>query len=130
MFPFTAAGETTLSILRALSEMRQKGFENDLDGIDLRTFRTGDKISLGNIQLEPIHVDHSVPGSYGFLVHTSSGTIAYSGDFRAHGSKSSLTTDFVDAAKNSNPEIFFLEGKMLVKGDLRPEKEVLKNRDK
>ncbi len=29
-------GETTLSILRALSEMRQKGFENDLDGIDFR----------------------------------------------------------------------------------------------
>ena len=118
-------GETTLSILRALSEMRQKGFENDLDGIDLRTFRTGDKISLGNIQLEPIHVDHSVPGSYGFLVHTSSGTIAYSGDFRAHGSKSTLTTDFVDNAKKSPPEIFLCEGTNLVRGDLRTEQEVL-----
>ena len=122
-------GETTLSILRALSEMRQKGFENDLDGIDLRTFRTGDKISLGNIQLEPIHVDHSVPGSYGFLVHTSSGTIAYSGDFRAHGSKSSLTTDFVDAAKKSEPEIFLCEGTNLVRGDLRTEQEVLEKSD-
>src|SRR5881296_2516313 len=44
-------GETTLAILLTLSEMRQKGFENDLDGLDFRTFRTGDKISLGNIQL-------------------------------------------------------------------------------
>jgi len=118
-------GETTLAILRTLSEMRQKGFENDLDGLDFRTFRTGDKISLGNIQLEPIHVDHSVPGSYGFLVHTSSGTIAYSGDFRAHGSKSTLTTDFVDNAKKSPPEIFLCEGTNLVRGDLRTEQEVL-----
>ena len=122
-------GETTLAILRTLSEMRQKGFENDLDGIDFRTFRTGDKISLGGIQLEPIHVDHSVPGSYGFLVHTSSGTIAYSGDFRAHGSKSSLTTDFVDAAKKSEPEIFLCEGTNLVRGDLRTEQEVLEKSD-
>ncbi|TMI50598.1 MBL fold metallo-hydrolase [Candidatus Bathyarchaeota archaeon] len=118
-------GETTLAILRTLSEMRQKGFENDLDGLDFRTFRTGDKISLGNIQLEPIHVDHSVPGSYGFLVHTSSGTIAYSGDFRAHGSKSTLTTDFVDNAKKSPHEIFLCEGTNLVRGDLRTEQEVL-----
>ena len=122
-------GETTFAILRTLSEMRQKGFENDLDGIDFRTFRTGDKISLGGIQLEPIHVDHSVPGSYGFLVHTSSGTIAYSGDFRAHGSKSSLTTDFVDAAKKSEPEIFLCEGTNLVRGDLRTEQEVLEKSD-
>jgi len=118
-------GETTLAILRTLSEMRQKGFENDLDGIEFRTFRTGDKISLGNIQVEPIHVDHSVPGSYGFLVHTSNGTIAYSGDFRAHGSKSSLTTDFVDCAKKSPPEMFLCEGTNLVRGDLRTEQEVL-----
>ena len=122
-------GETTFAILRTLSEMRQKGFENDLDGIDFRTFRTGDKNSLGGIQLEPIHVDHSVPGSYGFLVHTSSGTIAYSGDFRAHGSKSSLTTDFVDAAKKSEPEIFLCEGTNLVRGDLRTEQEVLEKSD-
>jgi ribonuclease J len=118
-------GETTLTILRTLSEMRPKGFENDLDGIDFRTFRTGDKISFGDIQLEPIHVDHSVPGSYGFLVHTSNGNIAYSGDFRAHGSKASLTADFVDAARKSRPQIFLCEGTNLVRGDLRTEQEVL-----
>ncbi len=122
-------GETTLTILRTLSEMRQKGFENDLEGIDFKTFRTGDRLDFGQIQLEPIHVDHSVPGSYGFLISTSKGTIAYSGDFRAHGSKSSLTTDFVNAASKSEPEMFLCEGTNLVRGDLRTEQEVFEKSD-
>lgn len=118
-------GETTLSILKTLSEMRPRGFENDLEGIGFKAFRTGDSLSFGKIQLEPIHVDHSIPGSYGFLVHTSKGTIAYSGDFRAHGPKSNMTKDFVDAAERSEPELFLCEGTNLVRGDLRTEQEVL-----
>ena len=122
-------GETTLTILRTLSEMRQKGFENDLDGIDFKTFRTGDKLDFGKIQLEPVHVDHSIPGSYGFLIHTSTGTVAYSGDFRAHGPKSGLTHDFVETAEGARPELFLCEGTNLVRGDLRTEQEVLEKSD-
>src|SRR6266480_306017 len=118
-------GETTLSILKTLSEMRPRGFENDLEGIEFRAFRTGDNVSFGKIQLEPIHVDHSIPGSYAFLVHTSRGTIAYSGDFRSHGPKSNMTKDFSDAAERSEPELFLCEGTNLVRGDLRTEQEVL-----
>ena len=118
-------GETTLTILKALSEMRPKDFENDLEGIDFRTFRTGDRIGFGKLDVEPLHVDHSVPGSYGFLIHTSNGTIAYSGDFRAHGTAAHLTQDFTRAAEKSNPEIFLCEGTNLVRGDLRTEQEVL-----
>src|SRR6266568_2216272 len=118
-------GETTLSILKTLSEMRPRGFENDLEGIEFKTFRTGDNVSFGKIQLEPIHVDHSIPGSYAFLVHTSRGTIAYSGDFRSHGPKSNMTKDFSDAAERSEPELFLCEGTNLVRGDLRTEQEVL-----
>ena len=122
-------GETTLTILKALSEMRPKGFENDLDAIDFKTFRTGDKIDFGTMKLEPIHVDHSIPGSYGFLIQTSNGTIAYSGDFRSHGSMASLTQDFVTTAAKSEPEMFLCEGTNLVRGDLRTESEVLEKSD-
>src|SRR5947209_8304772 len=118
-------GETTLSILKTLSEMRPRGFENDLEGIEFKSFRTGDNLSFGKIQLEPIHVDHSIPGSYAFLVHTSRGTIAYSGDFRSHGPKSNMTKEFSDAAERSEPELFLCEGTNLVRGDLRTEQEVL-----
>lgn len=117
-------GETTLVILKALSEMRPKGFENDLEEIEFKTFRTGDTFNFGSLELSPVHVDHSVPGSYGFLIHTSGGNIAYSGDFRSHGTMAKLTTDFVDAAKKSEPEVFLCEGTNLVRGDLRTEQEV------
>src|SRR5437870_4230922 len=43
-------GETTLSILKTLSEMRPRGFENDLEGIEFKTFRTGDNVSFRKIR--------------------------------------------------------------------------------
>jgi len=117
-------GETTKLILEATSGMRQGGFENNLSGIQFKTFRTGDTLDFGAIKVEPVHVDHSVPGSYGFLVHMSSGTIAYSGDFRAHGPRADMTFDFADKARAREPRLFLCEGTNLVRGDLRTESEV------
>src|SRR6266851_756079 len=118
-------GETTKMILEALSTARPGGFENDLEGIQLKTFRTGDRMKVGGIEVEPVHVDHSMPGSYGFIVHTSIGTFAYSGDFRAHGPRSDMTQDFSEKAEQSNPELFLCEGTNLVRGDLQSEAEVV-----
>ncbi len=122
-------GETTKLILETLTATRQPGFENDLSGINFKTFRTGDKINLGALEVEPVHVDHSVPGSYGFLVHSSAGTIAYSGDFRAHGPRSDMTSDFAAKAEQAEPRMFLCEGTNLVRGDLRTEGEVLEKVD-
>ncbi len=117
-------GETTRLIMEAMSGVRQSGFENNLAGIEFKTFRTGDKLDLGRIRIEPVHVDHSVPGSYGFLVHTSDGTVAYSGDFRAHGPRADMTNDFAKRAHSCEPALFLCEGTNLVRGDLRTESEV------
>ncbi len=59
-----------------------------------------------------------------FLVHTSEGTVAYSGDFRAHGPRADLTNDFVERAHSCKPALFLCEGTNLVRGDLRTESEV------
>jgi len=96
-------GETTATILESLAEMSPKTFEFDLENIKFSTFRTGDKVKVGSIEVEPIHVDHSVPGAYGFVVHTSEGAIVYTGDFRAHGTKPEMTDDFVQAARDAHP---------------------------
>jgi len=83
--------------------MGPKTFEFNFKGIQLNTFRTGDKIKIGSIEVEPIHVDHSVPGAYGFLIHTSEGCIVYTGDFRAHGTKPDMTQQFIDEASKASP---------------------------
>jgi len=75
-----------------------------------RTFRTGDKVKIDSVEIEPIHVDHSVPGAYGFLIHTSEGTVAYTGDMRLHGAHSEMTMDFVKAAEQAKPIAMITEG--------------------
>ncbi len=59
----------------------------------INEFRTGDKFKIGSLEVEPIHVDHSVPGAYGFIIWTSEGPIAYTGDIRSHGTNSKMTRD-------------------------------------
>ncbi|MEW6748851.1 MAG: MBL fold metallo-hydrolase [Candidatus Micrarchaeota archaeon] len=76
----------------------------------LKTFRTGNKITLGTLEIVPVHVDHSVPGAYGFIIHGSEGSIAYTGDIRRHGSKPELTDDFIAAAREAGSDALLVEG--------------------
>jgi ribonuclease J len=96
-------GKTPKIILQALSQMRRSDLEFDIEGINFKTFRTGDKKKVGCLEIERVHVDHSVPGAYGFIVHTSQGAVVYTGDFRVHGSKPQMTEDLVEAAKSEKP---------------------------
>jgi ribonuclease J len=84
-----------------------------------RTFRTGRQIKTGEIVVEPIHVDHSIPAAYGFLIHTSNGTIVYTGDLRSHGPRSDMTEEFIEKAKNSNPIAMICEGTRFVEKETR-----------
>jgi ribonuclease J len=70
-------GEGTRFFLNAMEDT--SSFCNYGDH-DYRTFRTGKKINIGDIKIEPIHVDHSIPSAYAFLIHTREGTIAYTGE--------------------------------------------------
>jgi ribonuclease J len=73
-------------------------------------FRTGHKIKIDNITVEPIHVDHSIPAAYGFIIHTSAGPVVYTGDLRRHGPRKDLTEDFIEKAKDSEPIALITEG--------------------
>jgi len=110
-------GETTKLIHEAMSEAGG----SPLDDHALRTFRTGDKIRVGSVEVEPVHVDHSIPGAYGFVLHCSEGEVCYTGDFRFHGPRPSLTEDFVEAAGAAKPTLLVTEGTRVAKGDSRQE---------
>ncbi len=88
------------------------------------TFRTGDRIGIGSLELGPIHVDHSTPGSYGFIIHTSAGHIVYTGDFRLHGARSEMTQEFVERAKKARPKALIIEGTNIVNARVVSEEEV------
>ena len=77
---------------------------------DYKTFRTGKKIRIDDILIEPIHVDHSIPAAYGFIIHTPEATLAYTGDLRLHGPRKDLTEDFIKKAKKAELEGLVCEG--------------------
>lgn len=117
-------GEATLTIIKALNEIRPQTWENTLEGLRFKTFRTGDVVECGGIKVEPIHVDHSVPAAYAFIIRASAGNIIYTGDFRLHGTRPDLTEDFIVKAAASKPILMICEGTNAMGIHLSSEKEV------
>jgi len=99
-------GECTKTIIDA---MQESGRIN-LGEHNYQTFRTGKKITAGTLEIEPIHVDHSIPGAYGFVINTSNGAIVYTGDLRLHGPASKMTNDFAESAAEHEPIAMISEG--------------------
>jgi ribonuclease J len=117
-------GETTRIVLEGLAETRIRDFETDISGLRFHTFRTGTRIRIKDLEVEPYHVDHSTPGAYGFVIHTSEGAVVYTGDLRTHGSKPDLTRDFVEASRKAKPILMMSEGTNIIGGDVSNEPEV------
>jgi ribonuclease J len=126
-------GETCKYILEAVEEQTQRDIESEVLNYKKRpvykseyrnppiertfhTFRTGKKIHIDSIEVEPIHNDHSVPGSYGFIIHTSQGPIVYTGDIRMHGKHAHMTDDFIKAASEVKPIALITEGTRIETG--------------
>lgn len=86
---------------------------------EYKTFRTGDMVRVGSLEVEPVHVDHSTPGAYGFIIHTSEGCVVYTGDFRLHGPKSGMTREFVQKAADEKPVALLCEGTRVTDKDPR-----------
>lgn len=108
-------GETTFLIHEASAESTG----SPLKGHPIRKFRTGDRFNIGPMEFTPIHVDHSIPGAYGFIIRTSGGTMAYTGDFRFHGPAGTMTHDFMTAAGGEKPKLLLSEGTRVAPGDQR-----------
>ncbi len=57
--------------------------EHDLlDKATLNVVKPGDTLNLGEIKVELIHVNHSIPDALGVAIKTKGGTIVHTGDFK------------------------------------------------
>lgn len=116
------AAEETVRMLGAL-EAAGQGLEGGAPIVE--PMAEGERVSVGPLVVERYAVDHDVPGASGFLVHTDSGIVAYSGDLRLHGRHPELTERFAERARGAHALV--MEGTTLTSDPrivLRPESEV------
>jgi ribonuclease J len=67
----------TLGLIETkLKEHRQ------MSRVKLVEFEPGDIIDLDPFVIEPVHVNHSVPGSVGFAIETPAGSVFHTGDYK------------------------------------------------
>ena len=123
-------GEAAAKILNYLSEVKQPTIEFNIEGKRINTFRTGQKIKVGSITIEPVHVDHSIPGAYGILLHTSEGSVAYTGDLRRHGPLWHMTDEFIEKAAKCKPDALICEATNMIGASVSSEEEVLNKLNK
>ena len=76
----------------------------------IRIFQDATKFNIDSIEVEVFPVDHSLPGVSAFVLHTSSGSIGYTGDIRFHGRRGSQTQKFVEGCGNSDMNVLLCEG--------------------
>ena len=80
---------------------------------EFRQFKSGETFKIKHLEITPIHVEHSAPGAYGFIIKTSKGNLIYTGDFRKHGPRADMTEEFVQKAKEAKPYALICEGTRL-----------------
>jgi len=76
----------------------------------IKTFESGKKFNINSITVNPLPVDHSIPGVHAFILDTSQGMIGNTADLRFHGRRSKDTEKFVEECANSSLDVLLCEG--------------------
>ena len=76
----------------------------------IELFESNKKFSIDSIDVEPLPVDHSIPGVHAFILHTADGTIGNTADLRLHGRRKDDTEKFVQRCAESDLDVLLCEG--------------------
>jgi ribonuclease J len=102
-------GHGTHKILETYSEL-YKNLVDIGEHVNINLFKSGDKIPVKHLTFKPVHVEHSTPGAYGYIIETPEGSIVFTGDFRRHGPMKEMTDEFITKAAKSKPHVMLCEG--------------------
>ena len=91
---------------------------------NIKVFESAKKFSIDSIDVEPMPVDHSIPGVHAFILHTSSGSIANTADLRFHGRREKDTQQFVDRCGESSLDLLLCEGTRIAESSSKTEFDV------
>jgi len=76
----------------------------------IETFQSGKNFNIDSIEVEPLPVDHSIPGVHAFILHTANGSIGNTADLRFHGRRKDDTEKFVQRCAESDLDVLLCEG--------------------
>jgi ribonuclease J len=104
----TICFETYVNKKGTMSKKNKRNHPDIVKERKFEIFKFGKKFKIDGIEVKPFNVDHSLPGATGFIIHTSSGIVVYTGDFRFHGRRGDKTQEFLEAI--DKPDVLIVEG--------------------
>ena len=76
----------------------------------IETFQSGKSFNIDSVEVEPLPVDHSIPGVHAFILHTADGSVGNTADLRFHGRRKDDTERFVQRCAESDLDVLLCEG--------------------
>mgnify|MGYP000986544393 CR=1 FL=1 len=70
---------TRLTLALIEGKLKEQGLNNK---VKMYETKPGDRVKLGCMEVEFIHVNHSIPDAVGLAIHSPAGTIVHTGDFK------------------------------------------------
>ena len=90
----------------------------------MEVLEPGKAATVSGFPTTAFSVDHSVLGSVGYVLETSAGNVAYTGDFRLHGARGAQTRQFLEKAAEREPAALLIEGTHVTESKIESEGEV------
>lgn len=82
------------------------------------------KFNVDSIEVEPVAIDHSIPGVSALILHTSKGSVACTADIRFHGRRRADSERFLERCASSDLDYLLCEGTRIAETNSKTELDV------
>lgn len=89
---------------------KQKDLKHRKETRDFTVVDAGAPEHFGDVEIHSFPVDHSLPGATAYVIKTSVGHIAYTGDLRLHGYVPEITERFINRLEDMDIKALLCEG--------------------